>query len=357
MIYIDVDGTMTEDGAHAWGSVRQDVVDRVRELIESGKLVAIWSARGEKYAREFAEKNGLGRARFFLSKPSMLVDDNPRIRDPERMVMLSPDEFMDMTDEAGGGNPLVSVILPTYQYGHRIEGMLESLEAQEFSRNRFEVIVVDDGSTDDTASVLVPWVEKGVVDTAISFGKNRGAAEAINAGSRMASGKYWAWVSADNVMTSDWLATLVRLMEPDVGAVYSNYDRFDDHGRTTRGPSWGNPPGTWGMPYDPGRLLRDQQCFFGPSFMIRADVWKAAGEHRGRGSHDYDHWLRVEEACASESLRIVYSEKVLCHYYCGNERSTVVRKSQYDADKWQAEARRRRERDGSPEKRETAVAG
>ena len=40
---------------------------------------------------------------------------------------------------------------------------------------------------------------------------------------------------------------------------------------------------------------------YGPAFLIRKDVWLEAGPHRGRISHDYDHWLRVEEACSSRA--------------------------------------------------------
>jgi hypothetical protein len=136
-------------------------------------------------------------------------------------------------------------------------------------------------------------------------------------------------------------------MESDVGVAYANYDRFDDSGRTTRGPSWGDPPGTWGMPYDPDRLLGDLNCYVGPAFLVRADVWRETGELRGRNSCDYDHWLRIEETCRRRGLRWVYHKGVLCHYYSGNERATVARKHEYDADRWQREARERRAKNGS----------
>lgn len=229
--------------------------------------------------------------------------------------------------------PAVSILLPTYNYGHRIEGMLKSLEEQSFKS--FEVIVVDDGSTDKTVETVIPWVEKGLVDRLILHGQNLGAAAAINTAAQLAQGRFVTWVSADNTMTADWLEDLVGAMKKDrkCGVAYAQYDRFND-----AGPQ----PGVWGKAYDPERLVNDQNCYIGPAFLVRSSVWEAVGPLRGKNSCDYDHWLRAEEACWALGFSFAQLPKVLCHYYSGAERATVARKADYDAGHWQAEAKRRR---------------
>jgi len=227
--------------------------------------------------------------------------------------------------------PLVSVLLPNYNDANRVGAMLESLKKQSFKD--FEVIVADDGSSDGSVETLRPWLQEGVVTKVVLHGRNQGAGAAINTASRHARGLYWTWVSADNVMTEDWLSQMVGLMTPGTGVVYANYDRFDENGPV---------PGQWGKPYDPNNLVNDQNCFFGPAFLIRASVWKEVGEHRGKSAHDYDHWLRVEESCWGRGLKIEYTSQILCHYYSGPMRATVTRRTEYDAHVWQEEARKRR---------------
>jgi glycosyltransferase involved in cell wall biosynthesis len=225
--------------------------------------------------------------------------------------------------------PLVSILLPTYNYGHRIGRMIASIRAQ--SVQDVELIVVDDGSEDDTIARVRPLLGPG--DRLLLHGKNQGAAAAINTAAAHATGRFMTWVSSDNEMTPDWLEKLIELMTSTVGVAYANYDRFNDEGPQK---------GTWGKPYDPARLLNDENCYIGPAFLMRADVWRETGEHRGRTAHDYDHWLRTEETCMRRGLTFVYCPDVLCHYYAGRERSTVTRKREYDAPSWQSEARSRR---------------
>ncbi len=232
-------------------------------------------------------------------------------------------------------HPLVSILLPTFNYAHRIEAALQSIQDQSY--DNYELIVCDDGSSDDTIARLQPWVGKGLVSAVLVHGPNRGAAAAINTAAKQISSQaeLVTWVSADNVMTKDWLTTLVKRLSFDgVGVAYANYDRFTDTGEI---------PGTWGKPYDPERLINDQNCYVGPAFLVKADVWKATGELRGKNSCDYDHWLRIEETCQAKGLKFDYVSDVLCHYYAGNERATVTRCQDYDAGVWQEEARKRRE--------------
>ena len=89
--------------------------------------------------------------------------------------------------------PMVSVILPTYQRADRIERAIRSVLEQTFGN--FELIVVDDGSTDDTESVV-----KAIRDDRIKYVKqmNAGACAARNAGLSLAKGRFVAFQDSDD---------------------------------------------------------------------------------------------------------------------------------------------------------------
>lgn len=221
----------------------------------------------------------------------------------------------------------LGAVMPTYNQREFISEAVESVLPQVD-----ELVIVNDGSTDGTAE----WLDAspGFVGVPVAtLAENGGTANAINVGVGLLAGNDWlTWVSSDNVMAAHWRDTLEAAAADDVGAVYSAF--------------WyelpGAKPRVLYVPHEPGRLISQEECYYGPSFIIRADVWAAAGEHRGRISHDYDHWLRVEEACWAKGLRIVGVPEPLCHYRAHEKRVTVTRRHEYDAPHWRAEARKRR---------------
>ena len=221
--------------------------------------------------------------------------------------------------------PRVSVIMPTYNQGGFLSDALAALEAQTFTD--FELIVVNDGSTDDTEEILDLW--RSERDFQVIRQANAGAAQAINAGIALARGDWWTWVSSDNEQYRDWLDRLVRtvLSDPSIGAAFSDYDREEGGRRFPERPGRDPRPG-----YKLGQLIETLNCFFGPSFLISKEVWRAAGPHLGKISHDYGHWLRVEEACMVSGKTIAFVPRRLCVYKAHPARATVVKKHEFDAE-------------------------
>jgi glycosyltransferase involved in cell wall biosynthesis len=156
---------------------------------------------------------------------------------------------------------MISVLLPTFNQAQFLRDALDGLAEQTID---FELIACDDGSTDDTAAILD---EYGV--RTVTHETNRGAAAAINSAAALASGEYMTWVSSDNRMHPEWLETLAGRMTPSTGAVYSAYNRCEQGTK---------PVAVRQGPYDPTALISSDNCCFGPSFLIRRDVWQ---EHRG----------------------------------------------------------------------------
>lgn len=234
----------------------------------------------------------------------------------------------------GSITPKVSVVMPTFNQVGMLRDQLCALEEQRFKD--FELIVVNDGSTDGTRYVLDRYAGPLVRRMKVVHQENAGPGEAINEGIRFACGDWWTWVSSDNVQDPDWLSVLLAAadFDPSIGAVFSAYLRRDEAGRSVLSEDCGH--------YRLGDQVRTPYCFFGPSFLIRPDVWLAAGGHRGKTSHDYDHWLRVEEACMDMGLSIRWVNKSLCTYRVHDNRISVTRRHEFDAPHWQQEALKRR---------------
>jgi glycosyltransferase involved in cell wall biosynthesis len=122
---------------------------------------------------------------------------------------------------------LVSVIVPTYNSARFITEALDSVFSQNFQA--FEIIVVDDGSTDETAQVIQPYLER------ISFVRqeNSGSAAARNTGLELAKGEYIVFLDADDIMLPGKLTEQVAFLErrPWLGMVHSGWQVIDEKGR------------------------------------------------------------------------------------------------------------------------------
>jgi glycosyltransferase involved in cell wall biosynthesis len=103
-------------------------------------------------------------------------------------------------------DPLVSVIIPTYNYGHFILFALESVVNQNYSN--IEIVVVDDGSTDNTQEVLAGF-------SGINYVKqsNQGLSAARNLGMSLANGKYLQFLDADDILGNDSIRQRVLYLE------------------------------------------------------------------------------------------------------------------------------------------------
>ncbi len=238
----------------------------------------------------------------------------------------------------------MSVAMPCFNQAWFLMDALRSLEAQVF--RDFELILVDDASTDATRFVLDQFkAETGIPTLVIKKNENEGAGMAINQAMEHASGDLWTWVSSDNEMSPDWLLRMVHFMRQDasVGAVYSAYNRVElDRATMRRGQAayFFIPDGIAGFPET--RLLKTGESFYGPAFLIRKTVWEAAGEHPPGAAHDCGHWLRVEEVCAERDLRVIALSDPLCDYMVHVERVSVTDPPVQYVPGHVAEARERR---------------
>jgi glycosyltransferase involved in cell wall biosynthesis len=130
----------------------------------------------------------------------------------------------------------VSVIIPAYNYADYLPEAIESVLNQTF--DDFELLVVDDGSTDNTREVMRTFVHDPKVR--YLYQDNQGLAAARNAGIRNTHGEFVAFLDADDVWLERKLENQVDIMDskPEVGLVYTDIYFIDGEGKILTDRQW-----------------------------------------------------------------------------------------------------------------------
>src|SRR5262245_28610138 len=125
--------------------------------------------------------------------------------------------------------PLVSFVVPCYNYGRYLDSCLASIFGQE-GQHDFEVIVVDDASTDNTLEVLHAFTDPRL--RIIYHRVNLGHVATINEGLSQARGTFIARIDPDDRYRPYFLTTVLEkfLAFPDVGMVYGDAALINEHG-------------------------------------------------------------------------------------------------------------------------------
>ncbi|HEX5152927.1 MAG TPA: glycosyltransferase [Parafilimonas sp.] len=114
--------------------------------------------------------------------------------------------------------PDISVIIPTYNYAHYIIEAINSILQQDYPQEKVEIIVVDDGSTDNTSEVLHEFISSKTIQ--YSYQENKGKASATYKAIQKCSGKYIFNLDADDYFLPDKLKYTVNIFEDDASIVH-----------------------------------------------------------------------------------------------------------------------------------------
>jgi len=199
--------------------------------------------------------------------------------------------------------PKVSVIIPTYNGAQYIKQAVDSILAQTY--DDYEIIVVDDGSTDDTAELLRPYGDR----ITYLYQENRKLPAARNAGIRAARGQYLAFLDSDDLFLPHKLAAQARCLDerPEVGLVASGHQYIDEAGRLLQEsrPWLGRPSITL------------ESILFGGlapvhAVLLRRDWFERVGGFDEQFSYceDMDLWYRL----ALAGCPMVWESAVVCQY-------------------------------------------
>lgn len=123
----------------------------------------------------------------------------------------------------------ISVIIPVYNLENWIERCVTSIMEQTFQE--YEVIIIDDGSTDESEKKLLSLKAQYNDKIHVCFQKNAGQANARNNGLRIAKGKYVVFIDGDDYVSSDFLEKLYnKIHSENLDCVVCGYERVDEKG-------------------------------------------------------------------------------------------------------------------------------
>lgn len=136
-------------------------------------------------------------------------------------------------------NPTVSVIIPTYNRAHLVGRAIQSVLNQTYQD--FEIIVIDDGSTDNTEDIIREFQKTDKRIKYIKHEKNKGGSAARNTGIKAARGEYIAFQDSDDEWLPEKLEKQMRVFEnahPEVGVVYTGFLRIENDKENYIPSSW-----------------------------------------------------------------------------------------------------------------------
>lgn len=189
----------------------------------------------------------------------------------------------------------VSVIIPAYNAAAWISESLDSVLRQTYAD--WEIIVVDDGSTDNTTEVVESYSAQDERIRLLTQAVNRGPSTARNIGMLAARGDYIAFLDADDLWLPAKLEKQVASLKTkqDVGACYTWFETVNDHRQVIQ--QWKDLRLTfWHNPVDALALARGNYvCGSASSVMMRRTLIETVGlfNESMRGSEDLDYWYRM----------------------------------------------------------------
>ena len=184
--------------------------------------------------------------------------------------------------------PLVSVVIPTYNRAHLIGQTIESVRNQTFEN--FEIVVVDDGSTDKTEEVVCHYKDERI--KYFRQPTNVGPSEAKNIGILCSRGEYLALLDSDDLWLPEKLEQQIVILQKNTGSVWIYCDSayFDDQsGRVTHLSSQRFHPYEG---YIPHRLIM-QTIMHTPTVVVKRSIIEQIGPFIGNAFEDWRMWLHI----------------------------------------------------------------
>lgn len=206
-------------------------------------------------------------------------------------------------------SPLVSVVTPAYNEEEHIRDTIESVLNQQYSN--IEHIVIDDGSTDSTPTILEEYGDRDGVR--IISKENEGQAATVNRGFELANGEYVIWLNGDDVLFNvDSVSRVVNFFEsnPGVDIAYGDRATIDEH----------NNLRNIQIPFKRFSKERLQRACFGAFIFFRSSV---TSEHKLDESFDYvldyEYFLRLVD----KGFSFGYIDHVLLGYRSHQDTKSV----------------------------------
>lgn len=213
-------------------------------------------------------------------------------------------------------NPEVSIIVPMYNAEKWVAKTLSSLINQSYPN--FEIIIVDDGSTDNSPRI----VEHFSFDSRIRYyhKENGGTGSALNYGHERAKGKYITWCSSDNLYYTQFVEVLLsalvagEMQNAEYELVYSDFNFIQSNDQPIRS-----------VVHTKAQSGKDliEGYDVGMSFMYTKKLWDKTGPYWNRICEDYDWVVR-----AAQHTKFALVNAVLAGFRVHNDQITGSRKEE-----------------------------
>jgi len=179
--------------------------------------------------------------------------------------------------------PLVSIVVPSYNKAAFLREAIESVLNQDYAN--IELLVFDDGSTDNTRTVLESFGNRFFWESH----SNMGQANTLNKGWQLAKGSILAYLSADDVLLPEAVGVSVRLLldHPEVVMTYCDFNIIDPSSKVVRR--------VFTPDFDYQEMVRNVICYPGPGAFFRREAFSQLGGWNPayRQMPDFEYWLRL----------------------------------------------------------------
>ena len=216
-----------------------------------------------------------------------------------RTICEAKREVTPATEQKDG---LVSVIIPNYNHAQYLGDAVHSVLYQTY--RQFEIIIVDDGSTDKSREVIAQFGKK----VNYIWQENRGLSAARNTGIRNAAGEYIALLDADDMYEENFMDTMVKTLQnhPEAGGVYCGYQFVDYENKPL--------PQRECRSITPGVLhstLLEGNFLVPESILLRRRCYETVGpfDETLTACEDWDMWLKI-----TKKFTVIGTSKILTRH-------------------------------------------
>lgn len=203
--------------------------------------------------------------------------------------------------------PIFSVVIPAYNRAHVITRAVQSVLNQTFSD--FELIIVDDGSTDATKKVVETFKDPRI---RYIYQTNKGRSAARNAGAALALGKYIAFLDSDDEVVPKWIECFAGALSDLKTGVVCCGATFSIEREGLRENQFVR------LPRNLGPVYENQKGFFiAGTFALHKELFKAVGAYNEKMSYseNTDLAIRLVSYCVSNKYKIATIDKPLMSFH------------------------------------------
>ncbi len=218
-------------------------------------------------------------------------------------------------------NPKISIIVPVYNPSNKIKILLDSLLNQTYQN--FEILLMDDGSTDDSLTIMQKYEAKYPEKIIVHSRKNKGLSYTRNEGLRYATGEYLTFCDNDDEVEKDYLESFINILQKeDYDILVGGYKRMSYEGKTLFTRKLENQPialyiqlACWGKLYKTSFIMENHFEFLNTKiaddFYFNILAYQKAEKIYIMDTTKY-HWLYNQESLSNtKNKKLNYTDDLI----------------------------------------------